>query len=437
MVRMHDTTRRRLGLAVFFSLGLAPVFLVGGWCAVRNGSGVVKAEAAELSRRLGLDVQLGGLRHLRPGALLYENLDAADPETGELVFRCRLVEVVRRRRGDRPVLEIVASQPEVQAGALGRIWRRLERALDMSSGPLEVDLLCSASELTLHAETGVQTLAAVAGRLENLPEGARAQLDFRLAGDDSLEPARICVVRNRQTTPPASGFELYTGGSPLPCHLLAMGLDEFEPLGRRCRFRGYLWANQSPDGWQGEITGQLAELDLGRLVSDYFPHHLTGVGEATIQSARFHKGRLEDGAATVSAGPGTIDRTLLGAAVEMLRLEPIDVPVDDGGGSIGYRQMAFSATLDSQGLRLSGRCAASEPGALLCDAEGRAILRQPREQPLPAVALVRALVPHSAVQVPAGLQTDWLLRRLPLPKTASAMESEVPHARLRLREIRQ
>ena len=440
MFHLHDTTRRRICVAGFLSLGVLPALLISGWCLGRSMPGCAEAEADRIGRQLGLEVKIGGLRHLRPGAVLYEQLEAADPETSQVVFRCRLLEVARGEKTEgqcRTTLTMIASQPEVEAGGLRRIWRCLQRNLEGYQGPLETDVQVSAAELTLRATRHSQTLTEVRGSLENLPSGTHAQLLFRLAGADTPEPARIRLVRNLQVSPPASGFELYTGGGELPCNVLAMGLDALKPMGPRCRFRGYIWASEMPDGWQGEVTGQLVDLDMGRLVSDHFPHRLAGRGDVTIQSARFCRGRLEEGNAIVVAGPGTIDRALIDATVDRLGLVAGGklLSVEDKK-NVPYDELAFLATLDSQGLRLSGRCAASEPGVIL-SLDRRCLLGQSQQhqKPSPAVALVQTLVPQSAVQVPAGRQTDWLLRHLPLPEVMPIPGSRTaPHARIRLRD---
>jgi hypothetical protein len=437
MFHLHDTTRRRLCVAGFLLLGVTPTLLVGGWCLSRHVPGYVQAEAQQLGRQLGMQVRLAGLKHLRPGVVLYQQLEAADPETGQPIFRCRLAEITRRQPTDpqgqrRPMLVISVSQPEVEAAALDRIWQCLQRTLAGSYGLLEADLQFSASDLHLRATDNSQTLTDVKGAIENLPGETHAQLDFRLAGADTPEPAHICIVRNHRVSPPASGFELYTGGGELPCSVLAMGLGELAPLGPRCRFYGRIWANEMPDGWQGDVTGKLVDLDIGRLVSDHFPHKLTGVGEATVYSARFRHGRLEQGSAIVAAGPGTIDHSLLAAAVDRLGLVA-DAESLPAGELVRYEQLAFSATLDAQGLRLRGRCAAAEPGTILSDGR-RLLLGESQQQPAPAVALVRTLVPQNAVQVPASRQTDWLLRHLPLPEVMAIPGAEAvpPHARVRL-----
>jgi hypothetical protein len=438
MFHLHDTTRRRIGLTGFLMLGVLPALLVVGWCVDRRLPGRIEAESELLSQRLGLNVKLGELRHLQPGVTLYEGLEAADPETGRRVFRCRLLEISKGQQTDaqgqrRPTLTVIASQPEIEADALDRIWQCLQRTLEGFHGPLETDVQISASELTLQSPRDAQTLTDVKATLENLTGGVCARMDFRLVGADTPEPARISIGRDRQTSPPTTRFELYTGDGELPCNVLAMGVDELKPLGPRSRFRGYIWASEMPDGWQGEVSGKLVELDIGRLVSDYFPHRLAGMGEVTIRSARFRHGRLEEGNADVEAGPGTIDRSLMEAAVDRLGLVAGQLPPADSE-SISYDQLAFVATLDAQGLRLSGRCDASEPGVIL--SQGRqCLLGQSSRQSMPVVAFVRTLVPQSEVQVPASRQTDWLLRHLPVPEIMSIPGSDtLPHARVHWNE---
>ncbi len=324
MFHLHDTTRRRLCIAGFLLFGALPTLLVGGWCASRHLPGRARSEAQSLAAQLGLDVKLDAVNCLRPGAVLYEGVELSDPETGQTLLGCRLLEVSWGEQTDeqgqrRPTLSMVASQPQVEAAALNRTWRWLQNLLASQLGRLQPDVQLSAAEVTLHAADGSQTLTDVEGLIEGLRGGTHAQVHFRLVGADTPEPARIRVVRNRQVSPPMSGFELYTGGGELPCNVLAMGLAELKPLGPRCRFRGYIWANETADGWEGEVTGQLAELDLGSLVSDHFPHRMSGSGELTVQSARFRHGRLEEGSGILVAGPGTIDRSLLTAAVEAPR----------------------------------------------------------------------------------------------------------------------
>ena len=444
---LHDATRRRVCLAAWLLAGLLPALGIGGWCLGRHLPGRARSEAETLGRRLGLNVKLDGVKYLRPGAMLYEGFRAFDPETDRPVFRCRLLEIACRQ-GDaksRPTVAVVASQPEVSAAELPSLWRRLRRAMEKHPGGPDADVRFSAAELTLVDAVGSQTFANVQGRIETLPGGTHAQARFHLVGAEPSDPACIRLVRNRQVSPPADGFELDTGGGALPCNVLALGLPELRPLGPRCSFSGSIRANESPDGWEGEVVGHFADVDLSTLMTDYFPHHLSGRCDVTVERARFRRGRLVEGSATLVAGPGTVGRSLMSAAVERLGLVPaekalaadssplrpkVDEKNEDADDRIPYQRLAFSAMLDADGLRIRGRCATDEPGTVLRDADGR-LLGEPKS-PCPVVALVQMLASPSLVQVPAGRQTDWLLRHLPIPAITTPPGDKPPTARLRL-----
>jgi len=460
MFQLHDRTRRWICLAAFGLLGLAPTLLIGGWSAARHLPGVVPAEADALARQLGLEVRLEGLQHLRPGAVLYEGIAFLDPDTGQTIFRCRLLEAAWETRINeqgrrRPTINIAASQPEVEAASLDRAWRWARRMLEMRPGRPDVDLRFSADALTLRSAERSQSLAEVSGLAETLPEGTHARIDFRLVGAAGTEPARFRLIRDCRTAPPMEGFELSTGDGELPTALLAMALGELKPLGERCRFRGNVWAKDGPDGWEGEFSGKLVELDLDRLVTDHFPHHWSGHCEATIESARFRGGRLVSAAGTLVAGPGTIDCSLLVAAVERLGLAPGDGLVfragenktallgaatnssDKKNSRVAYRRMAMRFVLDTRGIQIRGQCDEAEPGTVMTSDDGRRLLGEPSESPRPFAALAQALAPSSALLVPANRQADWLLRRLPLPEAvvAPSSDAETPTARLRLPEV--
>ena len=145
MFQLYDATRRRICVAAFLTFGLLPTLVVGGWCWSRHTWGSLQAEAEQLSRQLGLNVNLGGLKHLRPGVVLYEQFAAADPETGRPIFRCRLLEIARQSpswfQSQSPADALLtAKQPEVEAASLDRLWQCVQRPLEGFCGPLEADM---------------------------------------------------------------------------------------------------------------------------------------------------------------------------------------------------------------------------------------------------------------------------------------------------------
>ena len=436
MFQLHDKTRRRIALAAFVLAGLLPLLLTAGWCVERHLPGCVRAEADALGRQLGLAVKLEAVRHLRPGVVLYDGIELADPETGQTMLRSRCLEVAWRRRADsqgqiRPTLCVIASQPEVEMSQIGAAWRWLQRLLENPPDRLLANVQISADAVTLQAEGRSQTMSDVAALLETLPGRSSAQIDFCLAGVKTQEPAWMRMVRNREVSPPASRFELSTGDGELPCSVLALVVDELKSLGPHCRFHGLVWASETPDGWEGEVAGQLAELDLGSLISEHFPHRLSGVGRATIASSRFHRGRLEECCGVIAAEGGKISRSLLVAANERLGLVLGPAPIPPGD-RVPYEELAMSIVLDANGLRLRGLCTTAEPGTILSDGRNR-LLGEPPRGSQPVAALVQALVPESVVQVPACRQADWLLHHLPVPEAVPpGGEAVLPTARLHL-----
>ncbi len=281
-------------------------------------------------------------------------------------------------------------------------------------------------------------MTGVEGSFGNPPGGVQAVVSFRIPGIDMPEPVKIRAVRNRQTIPPTSGFELSTGDGELPCDLLAAGLPELGGLGLRCRFRGYIWANQDSgpqagENWSGEVTGQLLGVDLDRLVSDHFPHKLSGAADVTIKTARFHHGRLGEASATVMAGPGVISRSLLLSAVKHLQFTS-GADLDLLGDQVAYDRMALDLFMDARGMKIAGQCSSANSGIVMTD-HRLCLLAAPDTRSRSAAALIQTLAPESVVQVPATDQTDWLVAHLPMPQAVAPQtrEASLPPANLRLR----
>ena len=435
MFQLHDKTRRRLALTAFVLTGVLPLLLTAAWCVNRHLPGCALAEADALGRQLGLLVKLDAVRHLRPGVVLYDGIELADPETGRTILRSRCLELAWRRQADeqghlQPTLCVIASQPEVETATIGVVWRWVQRLLENSPGRLEANVQVSADAVTLRADDRSQTMTEVAALLEASPSRTTAQLKFHMPGTNTPE-AGIRIVRNREVSPPASRFELTTGDGELPCSVLALAIDELKPLGPRCRFYGQFMAAETPDGWEGDVAGQLVEVDFGSLISDHFPHRLSGIGKVTNLTARFRRGQLEECCGVIAAERGTIGRSLLEAANKRLGL--VLAPELPSGDHIPYQELAMSVVLDVNGLRLRGLCSTGEPGTILSDGRNR-LLGESSRGSQPMAALVQTLVPQSIVQVPFCRQSDWLMRHLPGPDVLSPAgdENVAPTARAHL-----
>lgn len=428
---MHESVRRRWCRLAFLALCLIPTALVVGLAVERLAPGHVRRHELRLAERLGLTVSLDGLEHLRPGSVLYSGLRLSDPETGAVLLHCRLLEMTET---DTTVV-LRASQPEVFASRAQRLWQLIERRLRLETGPAPAAVRALAGQLTWRLDDDTDqpghTFVEVDARIVGTAEGDEAQASFRLAGIEMPQTATLRIVRRRQSGVPVTNVTLHTGPAALPGTIFAPLVDASRWFGRSAAFQGMLWAESAPQGWHGEITGRIYQADLDRLVTDRFPHHLSGRANVQIDRALIRHGRIEEAAGSMAAGPGQVGRSLLAAGVELLGLE-------SGGGwpdtsILPFDRLAFDFVLGPRGLLITGRCPGYQRAVMVSG--DRVYWHEPR-QPAPVVSLVRVLVPDNTVQVPATRQTDWLIRSLPVPDVLPSGAAALPEARLRLGSAR-
>lgn len=431
---MHDRTRRHLCQSAFVALCILPALVILFWSAWRGGKGYQRACAAELSHSLGLHVACSGLSYPRPGIALYQGVELSDPETAAPLARMRFLE-----GGGSATSAWVASQAELDALQLRAIWQLIDRRLREISDSGSTTRL-SASEATLHWPTGSQTLTELHAQL-SLPGptgGPRiAAISFRVAGMDMPEPVRIRITREREAgggDHAASGgamkttLELDTAGAALSCAMLSAPLGIANHLGPQATFRGSLWATETSDGWDGELSGQFSNIDLQSLVTEQFPHRLSGTADLTVRTARFRRGRLEAAEGTFAAGPGGVSQSLVSAAIEHLHLAPGPANKHADDMFRQYEQLSLAFVVNSAGLTLHGQCSGA-PGVVMRMGDGT-VLAESAGPSGPLVALVRTLVPQSEVQVPATRESDWLIQRLPIPQVILP-DGQSPQGRMR------
>ncbi len=431
---MHDRTRRLLCRSAFFAVCVLPTLVVAAWCHSRASAGYRESCAIELSQTLGLRASLSGVSYPRPGVTLYAGVELADAETAAPLARLRFLEV----GGGETAVGLVASQAEVDAAQLGRLWEVIQSKLKISATAATTIRLV-AGEVTLHLPDGSQTLAETQGQLDAKPgpSGERtASIGFRLAGVPSAEPIRLRCARKLKDGRVATSIEINTGGAAVPCWLLLEPLGIVNHLGDRARFRGTVWVADSADGWEGELSGQLTGVDLDRVVTEQFPHRLSGEAIVTIQKAKFRRGRLEEATGDVAAGPGVVSPQFIAAAAENLHLTRGDSTsmapsssAETGATGLPYDQLALGFTIDRLGLELRGGCD-QPPGAILRSGAA-AMLAEGTDPAGPVVGLLRALAPQSEVQVPATRESDWLMQLLPIPQI-KPMANTPPHGKIRL-----
>jgi hypothetical protein len=438
MFQLHDRTRRSITLAAFVLFALLPTVIVLAYGVAWQLPQHVQAEAERLGDRIGMKVSLRAIRHLRPGVVRYEGLELLNPESGRPVLRCGTLQagwdqIVGAQGDQQSALVLSATDPEIDAAQVEQLWRLADRLfLGRADGPLEVRLGCG--DLQLRLGQNRQTLGQPELAVTTDSVGTQAELRFLLSGSDSSAPlrspdsrdglairptngspgpVRLRVARDRRRQPPQTRFDLDTGPAAMPCWLLATGLPLFAGLGTESRYCGALWAALLPTGWEGGLKGRVSRLDLDRLVTDRFPHKLSGPADVTIRQAEFHQGRLAKLDGSINAGPGVISRSLVDDSAQFLRLA---VAADPGMvvPELPYHLLAASFHLDHRGLQLQGLCQ-PEGSRVILTGPYRWIVGEPDAQPQPLAGLLQTLIPVQHIRVPAG--ADWLFDRLPMSDT--------------------
>ncbi len=423
MFRLQDATRRLICRTGFWLLCVTPTLATVGWCAYWNSSRPRLSLEQTLTQELGLKVSGERITQPRPGVLLLENLQLCSTETGELVARMRLVEATRSEQG----WVVIVSQPELDAAQFGPLSQMIAARL-REAPAVKQSLRILASEATVRWPRESRTFSDLAATVTTSPTSSEAELQFRVAGLEMAEAARLRVIRIRESLPPTVRCELHTGKTALPVPLLLSPLALENRLGAESRFRGSVWLQQTDDEWQGAVTGELSHVDL-RTLTNRFSHLLTGTATVTVQNAKIEHGRLEEALGSLESHEGILDASLLIAARDQLGMtSSYDLAAMQD--RIQYSQLALQFSLDAAGLTLQGQCAGNTPGVVLAWG-GMPVLLQ-AGHPTPAANFVRALVPQNEVTVPATQQTDWLNRLLPLPDLAPP-DNQQPKGRLRSR----
>jgi hypothetical protein len=219
---------------------------------------------------------------------------------------------------------------------------------------------------------------------------------------------------------PHTEWRLDTADSVLPCRLLAPLWPPIARLGAACGFAGAAEWAWLPEGVSGQLRGQLQLVDLDALVSEQFPHRLSGRAEILVEQATLAEGRLMELRGVLRAAEGTASASLVAAAAEHLQLAPApEIATLSPGAAIAFDRLAVRFDLARESLALASSEEVPAAGTLVSSA-GRPLLAAPAGHTVPVVHLVRTLVPDSRYQVPATRQTAALVGWLPAPAVQPA-----------------
>jgi len=401
---------------------LCPTLYLAVWIACftprRLSSAQTVALEEQISRQLGLDVDIGRVSFPRRSIALLEDVRLGDPETGAEVAHCRSLEAAQTDHG----LVLLAESPQIRIESLGAVWETANRRILLRRVHLDQRVRFIARSITLVSGAGdlppqAETFIDFECLLEQESDRAEVALQLRREDTDLADLATFKASREKEPHGAVTRIEFNNARStPLPCWALAEHLPAVKHLGGRAEFQGRATLSFKPSGWSGEIDGRLTQVDLESLVSRRFPHKLTGEAEiATYHSARFEDGRLIEASGVLNSDGGVVSTGLLRAAAELFPVSAIEPAAEVAP----YDRLSIGFTISQGGLMLSGNC--DPPGVFLRDVSGPLLVERSR-QASPVVSLVRMLAPISDVQVPATQETEPLLRALPIPSYASPLD---------------
>jgi hypothetical protein len=404
--------------ALFLSLAVVPTLSVCSWALAWNLPSHARGYQHALAGLIGHHVQFAEIAHPRPGVTRLVDIQLNNPETGDTILTADILETLALDNQ----ITVTVDGVRCLAGGLPELLDLLAAQLsgrwETASSGRSVDRVrvLSSQWIVASNDSGAQTLDDVEIDLRLRNGVPWAQLRFLLpdhnGNEADVDDARITIewVRNRNITPPTTGFVLDTGTSALPCGLLQAVFPDFDLLGSRATFRGKANLQLYADGWRGSIEGDLLHVPLERLLSGGSGRLLSG--EANIVAAKIvlSEGHIASAGAAVSTAGGRISQTLIAALAEC---DGMVMNVPESGTVHRYERLACTVRLGANGLSLT---APNNDGAIMTVADGSPLIRETPSTVQP-IALAAALLPRSEVMVPATPQAATLMRWLPIPQT--------------------
>lgn len=402
MFPIHETNRRLLCRVIFLVLVPAPTLAVAAWCGARHLPGHTAAYEDRLSAALGVRVEIAVVTHPLPGKTVLRGVKLFDAEQGAEIASCDELSITNSEE----TLLITAEQATIKRKHFDRGWEALHARLrrpDM----LPANTRIIVGSLRVDVSYGYETLQRFDLNIESHRTSViQLRLAFRLFGAASDKPVRLEIVRKRQSTPPTTTVRLTTGSTALPCSLLSLSEEGFSALGPKSRFRGVLLMQQNPDGWKCELRGHCSAIDLELLLKKKIrPHQLSGSADLWIEpavpnqwGAELMNGRIVRAEGFITAGPGHVGGSLIGALEQHLNIPPV-YPKKFPAQEFNWLRAAF--TLDEKGLSIRDPSGGDAP--LIVDLDNRPLLGQVRD-PQPLVGLLNALLPKKEPAARAYLE---------------------------------
>jgi hypothetical protein len=394
--------RRSICRSVFLLLGVLPLVSSIAYAAWHRVTVDEASAELHLAATLGMDCQVEDLVTPRPHVTHVRRVRLLDPETGMPLISGAEVRAESGLNGT--VFQIESLR--IPGDQVSHAWQLLLDRVLKQRRVLQKQIIVVSDRTTLATRDGEVDLFGLRIEAKQDGEATVANVTFKWARNVD-ELVRIRIVRRLEETKkdavPATEIRIETGDRPLPCSVFLAGTPVAQTWGRDLQFQGIAWLDEQHGKYTGEVAGNIHGIDLQRVFAGRFPHGMRGMANVRVEQAVFSDSRFEMLQARIACQDGSIDQPLMRSLANQLGVRIASA--DESGPAVSFDQAQVRFRVNEQGLAFVGMCDAAGGAphrrtGVLMQAGGSAILREPQQQPQPAVNLLRALAGHDAVSFP-------------------------------------
>jgi hypothetical protein len=451
---LHETTRKWICRRLFVACCLVPTLWVVGAVGYYHRPWRTATVSQDLSERLHATVTVGQTWQPRPGVTEYQSIQLQDLRVGISLLAADRMRADRRfgattLRFGQVKLPETGLAPLVR---LGETWLAASKLAEIhvqvdevvfprfhmpdqratgrrATGPMRTGATRKLENLRLHGEPGTDPRGKPVYQL-------RAQAEYRT--DGQVIPLRLMVKRQTVESRPHLHVTLDLSHGGIPGWMLH-GLVPGRPIFQEAKFCGVIQLETDLQHLHGTLRGQLADLDLQRLLPRGARHQWSGRATIDWDPLTWQDGDVEEAQGVLRASRGTASRSLVADAVKLLYCQPAIGLGDEP--TLAFDELACHFQLQAAGLTLWGECTLEKlavqgqvpasqnrmSGCLLAR-RGKPLLWQSKYI-VPVAQLVRlATSPTHDWTLPATREAQRLAQVLPLPGAPEVAEPEVTGA---------
>ena len=370
-MRLRDKIRRRIARTVLAVFGWAPlVALIFTAFFIRSKTYVEWSESA-LTNALEMQVNFESFERPRWDTSRFERVTLSDPETGEPVLKCALLEVEHQHtKTPVPLLRIRLKDCRVYMDNSASLWSFVHRSFAHRRLWKNMQVEFSAVNVSFDS-CKEQSIRFMSGTLKDVKDGSEGVFAFYindlredLKKEESNEPARLKIARLTNASPVTTTIALDASNCPIASGMLSHWHAPLKRLGSNSLFQGTVVAANAGAGWDGTVTGEFDNVDLSQMFIKAGRAQMIANAKITIEKGEFIDQRLVSARGRVDSQNGAIDRELLDTFVAQLHLSGSGI-FNPNESVTPFKQIAFGFDIQNELISFTGLCSSCPQGTIL------------------------------------------------------------------------